>query len=97
MESSNAGWLITYFFAGPVAQVGEAAAFAAEREILVSHGIGWLPANRTFPNHGSFARAETEYYRELRIGKERAFQAAPESADAIVNGPGRSEFESRAR
>src|SRR6185437_3352760 len=38
--------------AGPVAKIGQAAAFAAKREIAVLGRIGWLPANGAMPFHG---------------------------------------------
>jgi hypothetical protein len=48
------GWVADYvFFAGPIAEVGETAAFAAEGEIGVCFGAGWFVANGAEALHGS--------------------------------------------
>src|ERR1700721_4808938 len=60
------------FFARPVAEVEEAAAFAAEREVGACFGVGWLMADGAAVLHGSSTKRNTNgFERELEGGNER--------------------------
>jgi hypothetical protein len=51
-------WIADYvFFARPIAEVEEAAAFAAERKIGVRFGVGWFVAVGTAVLHGFYSKA----------------------------------------
>ena len=42
------------FFAGPIAQVEQAATFAAKREVRMRHGVGFVRADRAATLHGPY-------------------------------------------
>jgi len=54
-------WIADYvFFAGPIAEVVEAAAFAAEWEVGACFGVGWLVADGTAMLHGFYSKANMD-------------------------------------
>jgi hypothetical protein len=56
-------WVADYvFFARPVAEVEEAAAFAAEREVGGCFGVGWLVADGTAVLHGFYSKANMDRF-----------------------------------
>jgi len=48
------------FFARPVAEVEEAAAFAAERKVGACFGVGWFAADGTAVLHGFYSKANMD-------------------------------------
>jgi hypothetical protein len=57
-------WIADYvFFARPVAEVEEAAAFAAERKIGACFGVGWFTADGTAVLHGFYSKANMNGFR----------------------------------
>jgi hypothetical protein len=57
-------WVADYvFFAGPVAEVEEAAAFAAEREVGAYFGVGWFAADGAAVLHGFYSKANMDGFR----------------------------------
>ena len=65
-------WIADYvFFARPVAEVEEAAAFAAEREVGACFGVGRFVADGTAVLHGSSTKRNTNgFQRALERGNE---------------------------
>ena len=54
-------WVADYvFFAGPIAQIEEPAAFAAEREVGARFGVGWFVADGTAALHGFYSKANMD-------------------------------------
>ena len=68
-------WVADYvFFARPVAEIEEAATFAAEREVGACFGVGWFTADGAAALHGFYSKANMNgFERELEGGKERKF------------------------
>jgi hypothetical protein len=57
-------WVADYvFFARPVAEVEEAAAFAAERKVGACFGVGWLAADGAAVLHGFYSKANMNGFR----------------------------------
>jgi hypothetical protein len=57
-------WVADYvFFAGPIAEVEEAAAFAAEWEVGACLGVGWFVADGAAVLHGFYSKANMNGFR----------------------------------